>query len=107
MKSFKANYDRQRYDKMNAETKAARAKYEYERRSNMTYREKALAAKKKAEKRESLSKDKLLNDPTYEVLAKSPHSINFDSDHLNFLIDIELLKLSVDILKKGVKIFFN
>ncbi len=39
-------------------------------------------------------------------LAKSPHSINFDSDHLNFLIDIELLKLSVDILKKGVKIFF-
>ena len=87
----------------NKATKAARAKAECKRRSKMTSTEKALAAKKKAEKRETLAKQKNLNDPTYQVLAMSPQSINFYSNHLNFLIDIELLELSIVILKKSMK----
>ena len=78
-----------------------KAEAEKKRRAAMSDKEKELLAKAKAEARDEEKREKFCRDPSYEMVnGGTDDCLQCDSDHLNSLIDMELLRQSIVTLKK-------
>ena len=83
------------------EVKTKKAEADKKRYASMSDKDKQLLAKVKAEARDEEKRAKFCKDPLYKVVnAGTDDDLQYDSENLNFLIDMELLRKSIETLEK-------